>query len=120
MLPLEKRPDLQVAMDVQESTIFIHSSANDDQILRENKAHRLARTREAGKQQMPMQPKGAKINWHFQVHPWIWMRHMAKDPILAHMLHSKDQRLRERAAEALAREHPEWVVTQPRLRLVRC
>jgi hypothetical protein len=68
-----------------------------------------------GKNRAPLQPDGAKVIWWFQAHPLLWKRHKKKYPDVHAALHSRDQISRELAAKIIASQHPEWIVTAPKI-----
>lgn len=119
MLPLENSPQRQSAMKLEGNTLIVKSVTHDDAILAHNKAHRLNQTRRSGKSDLKIvHPKGAKISYHFAAPPDLWNRCVKQYPDMFAALKSGDYMARELAAQAIAKVHPEWVVTAPNMHLI--
>ena len=106
----------RVSREVRDGQVVVKQVTQDDHILASNKAMREhIRTND---RDVPLQPKGAKLAYWFQAPPIPWKRYMKSRPDIAQALHGTDQFARERAAQTIAAEHPEWVVAAPHARRV--
>ena len=106
------------AVHVEGDRAVVKTVVRDDELLRQNRAHRLHNSRPSGKHDFPLHPAGAKISYHFQVPPTLWAREKRLYPDIFEGLHSKNHMDRELAAQAIARKHPEWIVTAPNIERV--
>lgn len=113
-----REPMRDVSVEVRDGRVVVETLTHDDHILASNRFHRLNESRKSGKRDMPLHPKGAKISYHFCAPPDLWARERRLFPDIFRALHSRHYMDRELAAQAIAKVHPEWVVTAPNMHLI--
>jgi hypothetical protein len=101
-------------MTVEDGKLYVQTVVEDDHVLSNNQAHRNAGTLRQGSE-IPLQPKGNGLIYHFQIEPQVWALFCKKNKALIRALSSHDQVAREKAAASIAARHPEWVSSSPRV-----
>ena len=115
MRTLHHSPTVHVGTKLEsDGTFLVRTEVDDSHIVDKTTEVRNSELILPGKREAPVHPQGAKIIWWFQAHPVLWARHKKRYPGIHKDLHSHNQVDRERAAAAIARQHPEWVCTAPK------
>jgi hypothetical protein len=117
ILHMEHRFKAEIKLE-EDKTLVLRTHHQDDDVSELNQSLRNSGLLRPGRNSAPLHPDGAEMIYWFQADQHAWAVHKKRFPFLHQDLHSKDQLRREAAAAEIARQHPEWLVCAPKLRVV--